>query len=170
MKLYEVNQAIADIFEQMLDPDTGEVIVSDDALMEQLTALQMERSRILQYLAQLVLNTRAEAAMLKEEEKRLKAHRSLLEKKDERIMAILDRECAGEKTDCGVATVSYRKTERVEVADAMKAFRWLKRNKHPDCYRIADPEISKTEVKKLLKAGTDVPGVNLLQDVSCSLK
>ena len=58
MKLYEVNQAIEDIFERMVDPDTGEII-GDDALMEELAALQMERGRILEYLAKLVLNNKA---------------------------------------------------------------------------------------------------------------
>ena len=63
MKLYEVNQAIEDIFEQLVDPDTGEVL-ADEALMAQLEDLQLERNRILEYLAKLVLNTRAQAASL----------------------------------------------------------------------------------------------------------
>jgi hypothetical protein len=85
-------------------------------------------------------------------------------------MGILDRECAGEKTDCGVATVSYRKTTRVEVADSEKAVRWLKRTKHLDCFRVPAPEVAKAEVKKLLAAGEKVPGTTLVQDVSCSLR
>ena len=52
MKLYEVNQLIAEIFEQLVNPETGEVI-SDEALLAQLDSLQMERSRILEYLAKL---------------------------------------------------------------------------------------------------------------------
>ena len=104
MKLYEVNQMIEGIFEQLVDPETGE-IVENEALLAQLDSLQMERSRILEYLAKLVLNTRSQMAALKEEEKRLKERRASLERKDTRLMEILDRECAGEKTDCGVATV-----------------------------------------------------------------
>ena len=110
MKLYEVNQLIEGIFEQLVDPETGEV-VENEALLAQLDSLQMERSRILEYLCKLVLNTRSQMAALKEEEKRLKERRASLERKDIRLMEILDRECGGEKTDCGVATVCYRKTE-----------------------------------------------------------
>ena len=44
-------------------------------------------------------------------------------------MQVLDRECAGEKTDLGVATFSYRKTSRVEVADSAKAVRFIKRRR-----------------------------------------
>lgn len=169
MKLYEVNQAIEGIFSLLVNPETGEVI-PDEALLAQLESLQMERSRILEYLAKLVLNTRAQVAGLKEEEKRLKERRTMLERKDDRLMAILDRECHGEKTDCGVATVSYRKTSRVEVDDDSAAISWLMQNGHPQCYRVPAPEISKTEVKKLLSAGTEVPGVALVQDYSCSLR
>lgn len=169
MKLYEVNQAIEDIFERMVDPETGEII-GDDALMEELGALQMERSRILEYLAKLVLNNKASIESIKEEERRLRERRGTLERKTEKIMEILDRECAGQKTDCGVATFCYRKTARVEVSDLDTAVAWLDENGHKDCYRIPAPEISKTEVKRLLTAGSEVPGVELVQDYSCSLR
>lgn len=169
MKLYEVNQAIEDIFGLLVDPETGEVI-PDESLMAQLESLQMERSRILEYLAKLVLNTRSQVSGLKEEEKRLKEHRAMLERKDERLMSILDRECHGEKTDCGVATVCYRKTTKVDVSDNATAISWLMENGHPQCYKVPAPEISKSEVKKLLTTGTEVPGVALVQDYSCSLR
>lgn len=170
MKLYEVNAAIEEIFEQMVDPETGEILSDSESLMAQLDSLQMERQRILEYLAKLVLNIRAEAAALKEEEARLKKRRDRLGKKEEQIMAILDRECGGEKTDLGIATLSYRRTSRVEVSDAEKAVCWLKRNKHTDCYRIPAPEVAKTEVKKLINQGTKVPGCAVVEDRSCSLR
>ena len=66
MKLYEVNQAIEGIFDLLVDPETGELL-PDENLMLQLEALQMERSRILEYLAKLVLNTRSLVAVLTEE-------------------------------------------------------------------------------------------------------
>ena len=170
MKLYEINQAIESIFNGMVDTETGEILTASEELMEQLAALQMERDRILEYLAKLVLNTRAEAAALKEEENRLKSRRERLEKKESRLMDILDRECAGEKTNLGVATLSYRRTSHVGVADSAKAIRWLKRNKYSDCYRVKDPEVAKSEVKKLINAGINVPGCSVVEDRSCSLR
>ncbi len=170
MKLYEVNHAIEEIFDALVDTDTGEILMESDELSAKLDALLMERHQILEFLAKLVLNTRSDAAALKEEENRLKKRRERLTKKEEQLMAVLDRECGGEKTDLGVATVSYRKTSRVEVADAAKAVRWLKRNKHTDCYRIPSPEVAKTEVKKLINTGIKVPGCAVVEDRSCSLK
>ena len=169
MKLYEVNQAIEGIFEMLVDPETGEIL-PDESLLAQLDALQMERSRILEYLAKLVLNTKSQISAIKEEEQRLRERRQGYDRKVDRLMGILDRECAGEKTDCGVATVCYRKTSRVEVGDDTAAVSWLMENGHTNCYKVPAPEISKSEVKKLLAAGKEVPGVALVQDLSCSLR
>lgn len=170
MKLYEVNAAIQELLLMLEpDPETGEVAATDD-IIEQLGQLEMERSAILEYLAKVVLDTRAGIDALKNEEKRLKERRLAMERKDERLMQILDRECAGQKTDCGVATISYRKTTRVEVSDDQTAIAWLMENGHDNCYKQPAPEVSKSEVKKLLQGGTEVPGLALVQDLSCSLR
>ena len=171
MKLYEINEQILRLTDQItVDEETGEVLCDMDSVCRQLTALQIERHSILEYLAKLVLNLRAEAAALKAEENRLHERRSRKEKKIDRLLQILDRECAGEKTDLGVATLQYRKTSRVEVLDVTKAVNWLKRRKLTDCFRIPAPEVAKAEVRKLLSAGTKVPGCALVEDRSYSLK
>ena len=171
MKLYEINTEILRLTDAIeFDEETGEILGDTDGLLGQINALQMERQSILGWLAKLVLNIRSEATALKSEEERLKARRDRLSKKEERLMSVLDRECGGEKTDLGVATLSYRRTSRLEVSDAEKAVDWLKRNRHTDCYRIPAPEVAKAEVKKLIKAGTQVPGCAVVEDRSCSLK
>lgn len=171
MKLYEINEEILRLAEQVeIDEETGEVLCDIDAITESIDSLQMERRSILEYLAKLVLNTRAEAAALKAEEQRLKEHRLRLEKKEDRLMAILDRECGGEKTDLGVATFSYRKTSRLEVSDPQTAVEWLRDNEYTDCYRIPAPEVSKADVKRLIAHGETVPGCAVVEDYSCSLK
>ena len=171
MKLYEINEEILRLTDQIaIDEETGEILCDMDAITAGIEALQMERRSILEYLAKLVLNLRSEAAAVKAEETRLRDRRSRLEKKEARLMQILDRECGGEKTDLGVATLNYRRTTRVDVTDAAKAVSWLKRRKLLDCFRIPAPEVAKTEVKKLLTAGTKVPGCALVEDRSYSLK
>lgn len=171
MKLYEINAEILRLTDQIeFDEETGEILCDIDAIYDAIGALQVEKKSILEYLAKIVLNLRAEAAAVKTEEQRLKERREKLSKKEELLMKILDRECAGEKTDLGVATFSYRKTSHVDVSDAAKAIRWLKRNKHLDCFRIPAPEVAKTEVKKLINAGTKVPGCAVVEDYSCSLR
>lgn len=171
MKLYEINSEIQRLADQIsFDEDTGEILGNADELLSQISNLQMERQNVLEYLAKLVLNLRAEEAALKAEEVRLKERRTHLEKKEDRLMQVLDRECGGEKTDLGVATFTYRRTNHLEVLDADKAVRWLKRNKYLSCFRIPAPEVAKAEVKKLIGSGIHVPGCSLVTDLSHSLK
>ena len=170
MKLYEVNRQIEDLLYQ-LEPDleTGEIPSNEEEIIAELNSLAMKREDILQYVAKLALNCRAESAALKAEEERLKARRSRLESKEEHLIRILDREC-GATTDLGVATLSYRKTSRVEVADEAKAVAWLKRHKFTEAFKSPAPTVYKTEVKKLLNEGQKVPGCSMVEDRSCSLK
>lgn len=170
MKLYEINAEIEALLNELEpDPETGEVMGDYESVVARLEQLDIEKKSVLGYLAKLVLNARSEAEGIRAEEKRLRERRQSLERKDERLMRILDRECGGTNTDCGVASVYYRKTTKVNVTDSGKAVLWLQNN-HEDCIRYQEPEISKTEVKKLLAAGTEVPGVELVHDLSCSLR
>lgn len=171
MKLYEINEQIQMLTDQItFDEETGEILCDIDAIATEIDKLQMEKKSVLEYLAKLVLNHRAEETMIKAEENRLKERRERLGKKEERLMAILDRECDGEKTDLGIATLSYRKTNRTEITDSSEALFWLRENGHTDCYKTPEPEISKSEVKKLIKAGIEVPGCAMVESPSCSLK
>ena len=171
MKLYEINQQIYELILRLEpDPDTGEIAAETDDIVAELNALEMQRADILQYLAKVVLDTRADVSALKAEEKRLRERRAALERRDENLMDILDRECAGEKTDCGVATICYRKTTKVDIEDNTTAMDWLIKNGYMDFIRYAEPEISKNDVKKLLSSGSEIPGAALVQDMSCSLK
>lgn len=171
MHLYEINSEIALLLQQLeVDPETGEILASSDEIIQQLNALDMERSRILEYLAKVVIETRAEAAALKAEEERLAERRRRFERREERLMQVLDRECNGVKTDLGVATLRYRQNTRVDVQDAARAINWLKRHKFKDCIRVKEPEVDKTAVRRLLADGSSIPGIALVTSQSCSLK
>ncbi len=169
MKLYEVNVAIMRALD-ILDEEGGEINDTTMRVFEELDSLQMERDRILEYLAKVVLNLRSEATAIKAEEDRLKKRRQALENKEDRLIAILDREYAGEKKDLGIATVSYRKSESIEVTDSARACAWLSDNGHNECVRILAPEVIKDAVKKLIKNDAKIPGVTLVTKNNCSLK
>ena len=80
MKLYEVNAAIMRAID-ILDEEGGEINDTTIQVMEELDALQMERDRILEYLAKAALNVRYEATAIKAEEERLTKRRQALENK-----------------------------------------------------------------------------------------
>lgn len=172
MKLYEVNDLIQHLLDSLgIDPETGEIVEepTDETLWDELLALQMERDRILDYLVKAALNARSEACAIKEEEKRLKARRERLENRDKRLVRILDREC-GEKTDFGIATLSYRKSESLDVKDSQATIKWLKEHGYGDCIKYPEPEVMKDPVKKLLKKENNIPGVELVSKNNASLK
>lgn len=170
MKLYEIDEKLSELLARLdPNPETGEV-VCDDELLKELEALGMERMRVLTYLAQEVLNTRSDATALKAEEVRLATRRKTLESRTDRLMAILAKECGGEKTDFGVAVGSYRKTTSVEVTDIAAACDYLNEHGLFACIRIKAPEIEKAAVKQLLLSGQDIPGISLAESKSFSLK
>lgn len=171
MKLYEINEAVETLLAAlMVDPETGEVPADADEVIEQLDALAMEKRAVLEYLAKVVLNLRADQAAVKAEEARLKERRERMERREASVMAILDRECAGEKTDLGVATVSYRASEATEITSEADARTWLMSEGYDDCLKYAEPAINKAALKKLIKSGVSVPGACVTVHNNCSLK
>lgn len=171
MKLYEINEAVETLLASLtVDPETGEVPADADEVIAQLDALAMEKRAVLEYLAKVVLNLRADQAAVKAEEVRLKERRERMERREASVMAILDRECAGEKTDLGVATVSYRASEATEITSEADARTWLIAEGHEDCLKYTEPTINKTALKALIKSGVKVPGACVTKRTNCSLK
>ena len=171
MKLYEINSELIALLDRLEpDPETGEVPAEYEEIIAEINTLSMQREEILQYLAKLALNYRAETAALKAEEARLKERRDIISSKEERLIRILDRECNGVTTDLGVATLSYRKTSRLDVRDEASAVAWLKSHNCTSAIKIPEPTVYKTEVKKLISAGQGIPGCAIVEDRSCSLK
>ena len=171
MKLYEVDRQLEDLIAQLEpDPETGEIPAGEEEIIARINALAMKREDILQYLVKLALDIRATVQGMKEEEKRLKDRRARMENRHDRLIGILDRECGGEKTDLGVATLCYRRVSHVEITDGDAACKWLRENGHDEGYRIPKPEISKMYVGKLLDAGYRIPGAERVTAINCYLK
>ena len=171
MKLYEVNAEIEALLEQLEpDPETGEVPANEDEIIERLNTLTMKRGDILEYLAKTALDAKATAAAMKDEEKRLHERRQKMERRYDRLIAILDRECGGQKTDLGVATLCYRRSTRVEITDKSGVLFWCGEMGHDECISRPSPEIYKSEIGKLLDAGEDIPGAERVTCTTCYLK
>lgn len=165
-KLYEINQELNSLFcfewdeehEAWIYPDTGEFF-SDDEFQKRMADLNMDRQSILEWMAKEMLNDAAELETLKAEIKRLTARKKHLEDRVERFRTILERECGGLKTDLGVATFSYRKSEAVvwDEKDAPDIICFLEEHGYDDCLKYNEPEIKKDPLKKLINSGVHVP-------------
>lgn len=141
MKLYEYDERMEEAF----DPETGEI---DEALVN---ALWEERDQRIENFIRWIKDQEAEAEALKAEEKRLAERRKVLENAAGRGRAYIQRVLDGSRFFCTAGAVSYRKTTAVEIPNAAALIRWAQDTGNDQILKYADPEISKTELKKLLQ-------------------
>lgn len=164
MKLYELISAI-ETFEFEFDDETGEILNG-----QELEDLEMELDKKKEQFALWYKNLRAEAEALKQEERTFTMRRRTAEKKAEWVKETLDDMCHGEGFKTEKAAVNYRKSESVKVDNNQSAVAWLIDNDHTECVKIADPEVRKTEVKKLLKSGAMIDGLELVDNLNIQIR
>jgi len=160
MTIYEIDAAI----QALVDPETGEL--QDYEAFE---ALQMEREQKLDNVGAWIKDLTAQAKAIREEELALADRRKALEKKAERLKDYLTYALQGEKFSSARVNVSYRKSTQVQVEDEAKLIRWAKRNKLKDLFQVKTT-VNKTEIGKVLKTGTAVPGASLIECSNIQIK
>lgn len=153
MKLYEINQEIMDC----IDTETGEII--DE---EKLHELQIDRHEKLRNIAFVYLNAQSDYKELDEQYKKFKARRDNAKATAVWAKATLERELAGQKMKEAEFTISYRKSESVEVRN-VKAV--------PDEFLIpVEPKVDKTRLKDALKSGAMFDGIELIEKQNIQIK
>lgn len=155
MKLYEINREI----EALFDPETGELL--DESAFEN---LQMEREQKIEHLILLFKNLTAEAKAVKEEADALAKRQKSIANHAERVKGYIGYVLNGEKFRTARCSVSFRASESVDIQDADALVRWLESSGFDDCIRYKNPEINKPAVKELLRAGQEIPGVQLCKN------
>ena len=160
MTLYEIAQEMA----TLIDPETGEI--RDFEAFEE---LQMAREEKIDNTAKWIIELEAEAKMVKERADELTKRAQATKKKAERLREFLQEYLAGEKRKTADYTIGYRRTEAVEITDEDRAVAWLMEHRD-DALTYQQPKISKTAVKELLKAGEEVPGAELVERQSMSIR
>lgn len=159
--LYEINQAILDV----VDGETGEILDLD-----RLVELQLEKEQKVEGIALFIKTLAAEAAAIKAEEEALAERRKAKENRAKSLKEYLTNELAGKKFETARVRLSYRKSTKVEISDETALLDYLEKNHHEQCIKYKTPEISTSEVGKLLKAGTELPGAALVENNNLQLK
>lgn len=153
MKLYDINQEILDC----IDMETGEIIAP-----EKLEALQMDKHEKLRNIAFVALNAAADAKAYEEQEKKFAARKKAAKATVEWAKATLARELGGEKMKEAEFTISYRKSEVVEIADL---------NVVPDEFLTPQPpKVDKVGLKKAVKGGAVIDGVTIVEKQNIQIK
>lgn len=153
MKLYEINQEIL----ECIDMETGEIIAP-----EKLESLRMSKREKLRNIAFVALNAAADAKAYEEQEKKFAVRKKAAKATVEWAKATLARELGGEKMKEPEFTISFRKSEAVEVADEAAV---------PDEFRIPQPDkIDKAALKAALKNGAVIAGAQIVARQNIQIK
>lgn len=161
MTLYEIDKAIMDL----ADPETGEI--TD---FEALDNLQMARDQKIENIACYYKNLVSDAEAIKAEKDALTERQKAAENKAARLKEYLSYALRGEKFSTPKCAVTFRKTTSVNVDNPSAAIEWAEMNGHKECVRYKAPEISKSELGKVLKTGQEVPGAALVEGLSVGVK
>lgn len=153
MTIYEINQAIM----ECVDLETGEIIDT-----EQLDKLTMEREAKLENVACWIKELKAEAEALKAEKMAFAKRQQVAENKMESLKKYLAYALDGQAFKTVRASVTFRKSQAVEIADIYKL--------DENYLRYKEPEADKTAIKEALKAGKTVAGATLVENTSVIIK
>lgn len=151
--LYEINEEILNC----VDMETGEIIDT-----ERLEQLQLAFDNKVEGIALWIKNLLAEAKMIKEEKDSLANRQKVCENKAESLKEYLSGFLAGEKFKTSKVSISYRKSERVDVLDMDKL--------DDDYLKFKEPEPDKTKIKKALKDGVQLQGVQLVESQNIQIR
>lgn len=165
MTLYEINQEIAAIIDDLeyIDEETGEVYISEEALAR-LQQLNIDRDVKLENIGAFIKNLDAEVKAMKDEIKNLRERIGRKERKAEQLaqMVNVDLQAHGEtKKEFPKVAYSFRKSTAVEITDEEKL---------PKEYMKVTYEPSKTEIKKAIQKGLEVPGAELVEKQNLQIK
>jgi hypothetical protein len=154
MKLYEINEAILNC----VDPETGEI-----ADAEAFDSLMMQRDEKLENIALYIKNLTAFAKDLGEQEKIFAERKKAAQKKAESLKDYLAYALDGQKFATAKCEVSFRKSVKVEITDEKRI--------PPDFIRItAKTEPNKEAITAAIKAGQEVSGATLIENLNINIK
>lgn len=159
--LYEINQSILDC----IDMETGEIIDFD-----KLTELQIERSEKIEKVALWYKNLVSDAESYKREKETFAEREKAAKSKAESLKRWLAYALDGEKVTTDKVAISFRRSEAVEVEDEEAFIAFAQKNGRDDLLTYKEPTINKTEIKKAIKAGENIPGAELKEKQNISIK
>ena len=158
MTIYEINEEILNC----IDLETGEIIDID-----RLNDLQLERDAKIENVACWIKELKAEAEAIKTEKQTLAERQRVAENKAESLKKWLAYALDGQKFKTSKCSISYRKSESVEVTE--EGLNNLMKE-HDELLTYKAPEPNKKAIKDAIKDGLSVQGVRLECNTSVIIK
>ena len=153
MKLYEVNQRIEELSEQMVDIETGEI---NEEIFAELTELVEEKEDRLESIFLHIKNLASDITALKVERDSFDKRIKRKTREMDRLLDWTTMLQKGKTFETDKVRVKYRKSQKVEIKDESlipEKYIKFKTTKSPD----------KTAIKDVLKNGGYVEGAVLVE-------
>lgn len=160
MNLYEIDQKMMEAFAAAVDPETGEII--DEEMKDSFDQLTIDRDQKIENICLFIKNLRADAAALKAEKEAFAAREKASENKAESLLRYLKGYLNGEAFKTTRATVSWRKTKSVKIDDLSMI--------PADYVTQPDPVPNKMAIRRAIAAGETVPGAELVENQSMTVR
>lgn len=157
--LYEINYQIEEILNNMVDFETGEI---NQDIAERLSELTMKKDEKIKNIVAYIVNEKSKLNELKLAKKRLEKRARVKGTHIDWLTAYLKSYVErGRKYEFSEGVISWRKSESVEVKDL---------DAIPTEYIKIAKTADKMALKKALKDGIAVDGVELKENLNMSVK
>lgn len=163
MELYEINEKIQKLFEDAVDPETGEVI--DVEALNEIAGLEMERDELIEQMALEAKNADSHAVALKAEADAYMARAKREQNKARWIRSYLTSILSGEKFESLKVSIGWRKSTSVALDSDVSIY-----DIDTAFVRMKEPELSKQEALKALRNGIVIPGLHLEERQTIQIK
>jgi hypothetical protein len=165
MRIYEIEeeiQKVLDAFEQGIEEAVNEETGEVKSLADYLEELNATKETKINNLGCYCKNTQYLIDGLKAEKKNLDERMKVAQKKLDSAMEYLKTVTEGKKYETPQFTVSYRKSQSVEIKDGADI--------PPEFLVPQEPKADKKALKKAMKDGAVFEGISLVEKVNMSVK
>lgn len=150
--LYEIDKAIL----ECVDAETGEII--DDKALE---GLELARDSKLENIACWIKNLKADAESYKKEKEVFIQKEKAAKNKAENLKRFLQLALNGEKFKTSKVSISYRKSETVEIDELEKL---------SDEFIKIEKKADKAAIKAAIKEGVEIVGARIVENNNIQIK
>ena len=150
--LYEIDKAIL----ECVDAATGEII--DDKALEE---LELARDNKIENIACWIKNLKADAESYKKEKEVFVQREKAAKNKAESLKRYLEMALGGEKFKTSKVSISYRKSEIVEIDEIEKL---------SDEFIKIEKKADKTAIKAAIKEGAEIVGARIVENNNIQIK
>lgn len=176
MKLYDIVEELEKAYDEMVDPETGEI---NEEIYKRFNDLKLDLKSKIENIALYIKNTNADIAALKKEEESFKARRKSAESKTKWLANYLAMFLEQHNMDDGFESekckVTFRKSKSTEIKDEDKFYKFFDKKENKELKELVikvttEQTVDKKKLKEILDSGIEIPGAEISNNKNISVK